>query len=103
MQRHTFMHRIAVRAAVVILAAAGVGCELARQSAPSLTGPSEFGLSVTLLATPDRLTQDGVSTSTITAFVRNADGKPASGIPIQWDVTASDGRTFVEPSTRSSV
>jgi PKD repeat protein len=97
------MHRIAARVAMVMLAAAGIGCELARQGAPPLTGPSEFGLSVTLLATPDRLAQDGVSTSTITAMVRNADGQPASAIPIQWGVTASDGRTFVEPSWRSSV
>ena len=97
------MHRIAVRAAVVMLAAAGIGCELAQQGAPPLSGPSEFGLSVTLLATPDRLTQDGVSTSTITAIVRNAEGRPAAAIPIEWEVSASDGRTFVEPSTRSSV
>ena len=97
------MHRIAVRAAVVMLAAAGIGCELAQQGAPPLSGPSEFGLSVTLLATPDRLTQDGVSTSTITAMVRNAEGQPAAAVPIQWTVTASDGRTFVEPSAPASV
>lgn len=97
------MHRFVARVAVVVLAGAGVGCELASQGAPSLTGPSEFGTSMTLMATPDRLTQDGASVSTITAMVRSADGRPAVAVPIQWNVTASDGRTFVEPSSRSSV
>lgn len=99
----TRSHRIAAGIAALLVAAAGAGCELAKQGAPPLSGPSEFGQSVSLVATPDRMTQDGVSVSTITAVVRNADGAPAASVPIQWNVVASDGRTFVEPSTRSSV
>ena len=40
-------------AALVLLTTGAVSCGLENQSAPALTGPSEFGLSLTLRATPD--------------------------------------------------
>ncbi len=45
------------------------GCGLDKQSAPSLIGPSEFGLSVTMRASPDQLPRDGTSQSRITLTV----------------------------------
>jgi PKD repeat protein len=86
--------------ALLMLAVAG--CSLADKSAPPLAGPSTFALSVTLVATPDRIPQDGKSKTTITAFVRDVSNQPIAGLPIQWAVIASDGRTFVEPSWRTS-
>jgi len=84
------------------------------QEAPPLTGPSEFGTSVTVQVTPDVLQQDGASQSVITVTVHNATGRPASGVPLRAEirvngqsvdfgalsarsiVTGSDGRaTFV--------
>lgn len=97
MHTTTLLH--AARAAVVLATVAAAGCSLEKQGAPALSGPSEFGRSVTLLATPDRLTQDGVSTSTIRATMLDEAGRPISAAPIQWNVTASDGRTFVQPSS----
>ena len=41
-------------------------CTLGNQSAPSLAGPSELGVSLIVTASPDILNQDGVSTSAIT-------------------------------------
>lgn len=93
--------RIAARAALAVLVVATTGCELGRQGAPPLSGPSSLGLDVTLVATPERLVQDGVSTTTITAVVRDAAGKPVVGLPLEWGVRASDG-TFIEPSWRFS-
>jgi len=95
--------RFAMMSALAATLTASAGCKLGQQSAPPLSGPSSYGLSVTMHATPDRLTQDGVSTTTVTAVVQDATGKAVTNLPVQWDVTASDGRTFVEPSWRTSL
>ena len=55
------------------------GCTLEDGAAPTLTAPSEFGLSVTLSATPDQFPRDGVSQSTVTVTVRDAAGRPVAG------------------------
>lgn len=73
------------KSAAVAVCMAGVlfaGCGLDKSGVDPITGPSapaEFGLSVTLTATPDQLPRDGASQSTITVFVRDAAGKPVSG------------------------
>jgi PKD repeat protein len=93
--------QIAARGALAVLVMATTGCELGREGAPPLSGPSSLGLDVLLTATPDRLFQDGVSKTTITAVVRDASGEPVVGLPLEWGVRASDG-TFIEPSWRFS-
>jgi PKD repeat protein len=55
------------------------GCAMDEQSAPALAGPSGYGLSVTMTASPDVLARDGSSRSTIQLIARTADGKPATG------------------------
>ena len=87
---------------VVLSAAALSGCTLKDQEAPDLAGPSGLSLSLSVAASPDRLVQDGVSQTVITATVRNAQGEPVSGKGITWFVTASDG-SQVEPVTQASV
>ncbi len=101
---------VAALAATVLIA----GCGLNGPAAEPLTGPTtpaEFGLSVTLTATPDQLPRDGSSQSTILVLVRDAQGKPVSGQRLsvgssvgsvsQSDVvTNADGRatfTFTAP------
>jgi PKD repeat protein len=71
----------AVRPLAVVAAAALVAtaCSIDKQSAPALTGPSEFGLSVTLKASPDLLTRDGSSQSMVMISVRDASGQPVNG------------------------
>jgi PKD repeat protein len=93
--------RIVPRGALAVLAIVTLGCSLGDPAAPPLSGPSSLGLSVTLHATPDRMFQDGTSKSTISAVVHDATGKPVSGLPLEWGVTASD-RTVIEPSWRFS-
>jgi PKD repeat protein len=69
-----------MRTIVAILAALSVGgCTMDNGEAPSLTGPSEFGLSVTMTASPDRLPRDGSSQSVVTVTVRDASSRPVSG------------------------
>jgi PKD repeat protein len=55
-------------------------------SAPPLTGPSDFARSLTVTASPDRLFQDGESQSLITVRVFDAAGSPAAGVSVQVDV-----------------
>lgn len=76
--------------AVAMLAAATTGCALDNQNPPSLNGPSELGLSLGVSASPDFITQDGVSRSVIEVQARNGNNQPASGLSIRMD-TAVDG------------
>jgi len=102
------------RIELLAVVAAGVGlaaCTVEQPSIPAVSGPSEFGLSVTLVATPDQLPRDGRSQSIVTVTVRDASGRPVSGQRLSVSsssgtvsasdiVTASDGRatvTFIAP------
>lgn len=77
MQIRTHFSRPAARiAAACALAASVVGCGIESQSPPPLTGPSEFGTSVSLVASPDRVPRDGVSQSIVTVRVFDENGRP---------------------------
>jgi PKD repeat protein len=72
------------------LAAALGGCALDNQGAPSLTGPSELGLSISVTATPDVITQDGQSQAVIAILARDASSQPMRGITFRVE-TLVDG------------
>lgn len=55
-------------------------CTLQSQDAPALTGPSTFGLSLDVRATPDVITQDGGSQSLITITARDHNSQPVAGL-----------------------
>jgi len=65
--------------AALLAAVALTGCGIDKQTAPSPIGPSEFGLSVTMTASPDQLPRDGSTQSVVTITVRDSSGKPVSG------------------------
>jgi PKD repeat protein len=110
---------VIIRTAAGLVALGGsllfAGCGLDNAGPPTLTAPSEFGLSVTLTATPDQLPRDNRSQSTITVTVRDAQNRPVSGqrlavganigtVSQSEVVTAQDGRatfTFTAPSITS--
>lgn len=73
------MRRLATWLIAATVSGAALGCSLGDQSTPSLSGPSEFGLSVTATATPNTLPRDGRSQSEVTLTVRDAQGRPVSG------------------------
>jgi PKD repeat protein len=79
---------------LVILAAAAAlgGCGLSNEGAPGLAGPSELGLSVAVTATPDTLTQDGVSQSIVGITARDASGQPVAGMDFRVDIVV-DGNS----------
>lgn len=55
------------------------GCGLDEQTVPSLTGPSELGLSLSVTASPDAILQDGAAQSVIEIVARDASGQPVPG------------------------
>lgn len=59
------------------------GCALDKQSAPPLGGPSEFGLSLTITATPDIISQDGASQAVINILARDAQNQPVGGVTLR--------------------
>ena len=64
------------RASALILVALTTAC-VHQDEAPSLTGPSEFALSVAITATPDSISQDGASQSAIVVLARGPNGAAA--------------------------
>ena len=74
-------------ALAAVLFAAGA-CGVHQTSTPSLTGPSDFGLSVTVTASPDSINQDGGSQSAIRVTARDAGGRAISGETFRIDVMA---------------
>ena len=86
-----------IRSAAVVFAATlcAAGCALDDADAPSLTGPSEFGLSITATATPDLLARDGSSQSVVVLTVRDFQNRPVAGQRLTLGVTPSAARLSV--------
>lgn len=83
------MNRVSpLRLAAALSAATFLGaCTVSDQSAPSLTGPSGPGLSVTLSANPPALPRDGSSQATVTVVARDASGAPKAGLRLVANVS----------------
>jgi PKD repeat protein len=75
-------------AALALVAAGTVSCGIEKQSAPALSGPSEFGLSLKLSALPDTIVADGTSESVIRVEARDPNGNPMPGVTVSLDVRA---------------
>ena len=65
--------------AVVVGALLTSACGLENQAQPSLIGPADLGLSITMTASPDQLPRDGSSQSVITLSARNPQNQPIVG------------------------
>ena len=77
------------RTSFLLLALAGVWATAACTSKPEIpkaTGPSELGLSLQVIAAPDVLTADGLSTSQIVVTARGPNSEPKSGVPLRADI-----------------
>lgn len=86
--------RLRAASGVVACALALQGCSLDKVQAPTtLTGPSELGISIQMVALPDIVVADGIQTSVIQAVVRDQNGKFLSGRPIVFTIADESGRT----------
>lgn len=78
--------RAACLAAVLSVLVTATGCEIKKQSPPSLTGPSELGLSLTLVADPSVVTQDGFSWTRVTVTARDAASQPVADVVMRAEI-----------------
>jgi PKD repeat protein len=73
---------IATALAVVTLA----GCTVHQTEAPALAGPSDLALSLSMTASPDAVSQDGASQSSIKVTARGPNGAPMAALPLRVDM-----------------
>ncbi len=73
-------------ALLISAVALAAGCSVKDAPAPSLTGPSELSLSLTMAATPDTITQDGSSQALVVVVARDVSGRAVANLPIRFDV-----------------
>lgn len=79
-------HQISTAAALLVAATTLAGCTMKKQEAPEFAGPSEFGTSVVVGATPDILTQDGASQSVVTVTARDSNGQPFRNLSLRAEI-----------------
>jgi hypothetical protein len=66
--------------------AAATACTMKGTDTPPLAGPSELGLSLTLTATPDVLSQDGSDQATLVIQARDATGQPVRNLGLRVEI-----------------
>ncbi len=64
-------------------------CTTSQQTVPPLAGPSEFALSLRVTATPDSISQDGASQSSIVVNAFDPNGKGVSGLALRMDMAVN--------------
>lgn len=82
-QRSWSAHVVTKRLFFVAVTVALAGCTLKNQPAPALAGPSSQALSMALTASPDIITQDGLSQSIIGITTYDANGQPLRGVSLR--------------------
>jgi hypothetical protein len=75
---------------VLIAGVLAASCTMKDQEAPPLTGPSEFGTSITVAVSPDVLEQNGFARSTVTVTVRDANGQPLPNRQMRAEIIVND-------------
>jgi hypothetical protein len=66
--------------ALALVAVTGASCRLGKVTEPDLTGPSVYGVSLAMTATPDLLQRDGRTTSTVTISAFGPASQPVPGL-----------------------
>ena len=90
-----------VRTGMIIgLAVLVTGCSVDKSTAPDVSAPSGFGLSVVYTASPDSLPRDGQATSLVQLFVRDAQDKAVAGQ--RFSLSASTGTLSATDVTTDS-
>jgi PKD repeat protein len=81
------MHQPTLKSIGTLAAAVLIsGCTMKDQDAPPLTGPSEFGKSVTLAVDRDVLPMDGTSSSVVTVTVRDPNAQPLRNESLRMEI-----------------
>jgi chitodextrinase len=94
MKSTSIVRRVILAASALPLAATLAACSIEKDMPPSIAGPSEFGVALTMSATPDILMRDGNSMSVVTLSVRNSDGGAIAGQRVMLGLSPSNGGTL---------
>lgn len=78
-----FAFTAAVSAIALVLTAA---CTVHQTEPPALMGPSDFSLSVDVAVTPDSISQDGASQSSVTVTAHGPNGAVKAGVTLRLDM-----------------
>ena len=104
MKRTESVASIVTRALLAGVVAMSAACTTKGQNLPPLSGPSEFGTSITMTASPDAINQDGGSQSLITITTRDSNGNPLRNVSLRTDIYVDGVHTdFGTLSARSVV
>jgi PKD domain len=71
---------------LIAAAVFAAGCTVHDVNEPPLTGPSEMSMALNITATPDRLAQDGVSTSTVAVTALDFKGQPVQNLELRLQI-----------------
>jgi PKD repeat protein len=98
------MGKLFIRPALIVLLGLMSACTVQQAEIPSLTGPSEYGLSLGITATPDSISQDGASQSAIVVLAHGPNGAALGGVPVRLDIVVGGViQDFGSLSTKSIV
>lgn len=86
---HFTLARGIVTAAGAAMLLVLAGCTLKNQDPPALAGPSEFGTSLSMTASPDTIVQDGASQSVIAIVARDPNNQAVPNLSLRVDVVVN--------------
>src|SRR5262245_24697119 len=86
MERTLSFARVAAGALLIPVVAVVSACTMKSQDPPSLTGPSEFGVAITMEADSTILVVDGADSTRVVVNARDAKGKPKSGVNMRSEI-----------------
>lgn len=85
-------NRLLTAAGIAAALALVAGCSVHKQEAPSLTGPSGLGTTLTISVSPDVLARDGASQSLVTVTAIGPNGQALPNLPLRLDVLNASGQ-----------
>ena len=94
---YTFVRR---SGALLTLAMLATGCTLDKATAPDMSAPSVFGMTITPVASPDTLPRDGQSTSLVRIVVHDFQDKAIAGQ--RFTITSTTGTLSTTDVTTDS-
>ena len=77
-------------AAAIALVAASACTVHRADNGPAPFGPSDFGLTIGLTATPDSINQDGASQSSIVVTAQDANGLAKGGVVVRLEMAVHE-------------
>ena len=82
-------HHLFKSVVTMVAAALVASCTMKKQETPPLSGPSEFGTSIAVSATPDVIFQDGASQSLVAVTARDPNGQGVRNLSLRVEISVN--------------